>query len=272
MTSPKFVFIGAGHMASSLIGGMVQSGISGTQIGACDHNPEKLAVIQRRDGITTYADTSSAIAAADVVILAVKPQVMQPLCEEISMLTNLEHKLFISIAAGITCRHLQQWLGDYPVVRCMPNLPAQVGLGVSGLFANEHVTATQKELATQAMNAVGEAIWVENEQGINHIIAAAGSAPAYFFMFMDAMVAHCIELGFSEADARRIVIQTSLGSATLAEKQSEIPLKQMCQNVAVKGGTTAAAIEIFADADLYDTVRQAMQAAIRRSQELEDQL
>lgn len=272
MTTQQFVFIGAGHMAASLIGGMVEQGIDAKQIGACDHNPPKLEKLQQHYGIQTYTDSLAAAKSAKVIILAVKPQVMQPLCEQLKAQLDLNDKLFISIAAGINCTRLKEWLGDVPVIRCMPNLPAQVGEGVTGLYAGEDITTEQRELAQQAMSSVGQVVWVQKESEINHIIAIAGSAPAYFFMFMDAMQQYAQELGFSAEQAREMVTHTALGSAKLAQNSADTPLATMCQNVAVKGGTTAEAVRVFAQAKLHDTVKEAMQAAIDRGLELERQL
>lgn len=272
MSTPRIVFIGAGHMASSLIGGMVKQGMDAQFIGACDHNPPKLQALHEQYQIHTYLDSLTALANADVVVLAVKPQVMQTLCEQLKKEGDIQDKLFISLAAGITCAHLKKWLGDVAVIRAMPNLPAKVGLGLTALFANPQANDEHKQIATQALQSVGEVIWVENEQGINHIIAAAGSAPAYFFLFMDAMSQYAQQLGFSAEQARAIVTQTALGSATLAAQEMDTSLGQMCANVAVKGGTTAEAVNVFENAGLRDTVKQAMQAAIDRSKQLEDQL
>ncbi|MFM2485818.1 pyrroline-5-carboxylate reductase [Celerinatantimonas yamalensis] len=272
MATPRIVFIGAGHMAGSLIGGMIKQGMDSAFIGACDHNPPKLEQLQSHYGIQVYSDSLSALNSADVIVLAVKPQVMQALCETLKQDGDVSGKLFISVAAGITCSHLKKWLGDVPIVRCMPNLPAKVGLGVSGLYASVDTNAELRKIAEQTLECVGAVIWVEKEEGINHIIAAAGSAPAYFFLFMDAIQQYAQSLGFSEKDARNIVTQTALGSATLAMSDPGTTLAQMCQNVAVKGGTTAEAVRVFNQADIHTTVKKAMQAAIERSQQLEDQL
>ncbi|MFM2482490.1 pyrroline-5-carboxylate reductase [Celerinatantimonas sp. YJH-8] len=272
MTTQQFVFIGAGHMASSLIGGMVRQGISASTIGACDHNPGKLESLQNQYQIATYADSISAMDAAEVVILAVKPQVMQDLCQTLKKQGNVEGKLFISIAAGIRCEQLQNWLGHVPIIRCMPNLPAKVGEGVTGVYAPEDITASQKQSAERALSSVGQVVWLDNEAAINHIIAIAGSAPAYFFLFMDAMQQYAQELGFSEEQAREMVTHTALGSVKLALNDAQTTLATMCQNVAVKGGTTAEAVQVFEQAGLRETVKQAMQAAIERGQQLERQL
>ncbi|CAG8998525.1 MAG: Pyrroline-5-carboxylate reductase [Candidatus Celerinatantimonas neptuna] len=272
MATSKIVFIGAGHMATSLIFGMINQGIDPKRISACDHNPPKLKKLNQDYAITTFADSVKAIQNADIVVLAVKPQVMQPLCERFHQESDLSHKLFISIAAGISCNRLTQWLGNVPIIRCMPNLPAKIGLGVTGLYADQDITPDQRIEATQIMSAVGKTIWVSKEDAINHIIAIAGSSPAYFFLFMDAMQQYAQELGFSSDDARDIVTQTALGSVTLAIDSAEQTLATMCQNVAVKGGTTAEAIRTFEQAGLRNTVKQAMQAAIERGRQLELQL
>lgn len=272
MTTSHIVFIGAGHMATSLIAGMINQGMDPQQISACDHNPPKLEKLNQDYAIATFADSVEAIQNADIVVLAVKPQVMQPLCERLHQEANLSHKLFISIAAGISCNRLTHWLGRVPIVRCMPNLPAKIGLGVTGLYADQSITTEQCNEATQIMSAVGKTVWVQEEDAINHIIAIAGSSPAYFFLFMDAMQQYAQELGFSSDEAKDIVTQTALGSITLAINSAEQTLATMCQNVAVKGGTTAEAIRIFEQAGLRNTVKQAMQAAIDRGRQLELQL
>ena len=262
-------FIGAGNMASSLIHGLLNKGVAGSQIFAADVDQDKLDALARECGINP-ASPDQLTAQADVVVLAVKPQVMQSVCETLApTLSARETKpLFVSIAAGISLTSLQQWLGGNPaVVRCMPNTPALVGKGATGLFASGEVSDAQRETAEQLLNAVGISVWVGTESDLDTVTAVSGSGPAYFFLFMEAMQEAASELGMDEELAKLLVLQTAAGAAELAS-QSEDTLAELRRKVTSPGGTTEQAILQFESGGLRDLVLKALTAARDKSVDL----
>ena len=265
-------FIGAGNMASSLIGGLVSNRYPGQKIIAHDLDKTKLQHLQDTFSIRTEMDSAAAVAEADIIILAVKPQVMQLVCKSLAQsLENLQHKpLFISIAAGIRETDINRWLGGGNAgVRCMPNTPALVNLGASALFANSAVSQTQKQHAEQILQSAGITVWVEGETQLDAVTAISGSGPAYFFLFIEALQNAAIELGLDTDTAARLARQTALGAATMAMDKDVTILRQQ---VTSKGGTTQQAIASFQQNDLQKLVTQATQAAATRSVELADEL
>ncbi len=267
----RIAFIGGGNMASSLIGGIIANGAAASNITASDPNLEQQQKLQQQFAINVTADNGQAIASSDIVVLAVKPQLMAEVCQAIKDLgLDLGAKLFISIAAGISVKRLKGLLGEQvAIVRTMPNTPALVGRGMTGLYAAADVSSEQATSAEQLMQAVGETCWVEQEDEINHIIAAAGSAPAYFFLFMEAMQQHAEQLGFSPEQARKLVQQSALGSAELVAANPNLELATLRANVTSKGGTTAEAIRVFEEQGVRKIVANAMDAAIARGREME---
>ena len=208
------------------------------------------------------------MAHVDVLVLAVKPQVMRKVCTEIAADVQARRPLCVSIAAGITLTHLQHWLGaDIGIVRCMPNTPALVSKGASGLFANTGVSASQRKLAAELMSSVGLAVWLEQESDIDTVTALSGSGPAYFFLFMEAMQAAAIDMGLSAELARALTYQTAAGAAELAQHSAE-DTAQLRRNVTSPGGTTERAIESFEKGALRELVQRSLQAARLRSTEL----
>ncbi len=265
-------FIGAGNMASSLIGGLVSNQYPGQKIIAHDLDETKLRHLQDTFSIRTEIDSATAQAEADIIILAVKPQVMQLVCKSLAQsLENSHHKpLFISIAAGIRETDINRWLGGgNAVVRCMPNTPALVNLGASALFANSAVNQTQKQHAEQILQSAGITVWVDEETQLDAVTAISGSGPAYFFLFIEALQNAAIELGLDTDTAARLARQTALGAATMAMDKDVTILRQQ---VTSKGGTTQQAIASFQQNDLQKLVTQATQAAATRSVELADEL
>jgi pyrroline-5-carboxylate reductase len=269
MENRKIAFIGAGNMAKAIIAGLVKSGYPATSITATSPEDEPRNALSRDYGIHTHSNNVAAAERADVIILAVKPQIMASVTQELQSI-NFDNKLVISIAAGITCERLNEMLNvELNLVRVMPNTPSLVGLGMSGLFAVSSVSEADRHFAAELMQAVGKVAWVEQESGINNIIAAAGSAPAYFFLFMEAMQQEAIAQGFDEATARLLVQQSALGAATLVEANPDTELSTLRQQVTSKGGTTAEALRTFNEHQLSDIVAKAMQAAVIRAKEME---
>ncbi|PJC85941.1 pyrroline-5-carboxylate reductase [Vibrio sp. HA2012] len=269
MQQKKIAFIGAGNMARSIIAGLVASGYPAELITATDPNQEQRDLLTNLYTINTSADNSAAATQADVVVLAVKPQLMQVVCEGFTEV-DFADKLVISIAAGVSVSRLNALLKtDLKLVRVMPNTPALVSKGMSGLFAAETVSAADKRFAAELMQAVGEICWVNQESGINNVIAAAGSAPAYFFLFMEAMQKEAIAQGFDQNTARLLVQQSALGAAAMVVANPDTELSVLREQVTSKGGTTAEALRTFNEHQLSDIVAKAMQAAVNRAEEME---
>ena len=268
MTQPTLCFIGTGNMASSLIGGLINHQYSPDKIIASDINTDRLELLQQKFNIQTQPDNNLAISQADIIILAVKPQILQQVCRALSASTR--QPLFISIAAGIREIDINRWLGgDKAIVRCMPNTPALVGLGASALFANALVTDVQKSQSSDILQSTGTTVWVEAESQLDAVTAISGSGPAYFFLFIEALQKAGLALGLDETTANQLANQTALGAATMAINGD---VKTLRQQVTSKGGTTEQAIASFEKLGLIDIVEQATQAAKQRSVELADEL
>ncbi|WP_434457645.1 pyrroline-5-carboxylate reductase [Stutzerimonas urumqiensis] len=275
MTDPRISFIGAGNMAASLIGGLLAQGIPAQSLRAADPGEAQRQQIGERFGIATFADNAAAVADADVVLLAVKPQVMKAVCE--SLAPHLaEGTLVISIAAGISCDSLQRWLAQpgrptAAVVRCMPNTPALLRQGVSGLFASAEVSADQRGLAERLLSAVGLALWLDEESLIDAVTAVSGSGPAYFFLMVEAMTAAGVRLGLPQATADQLSRQTALGAARML-CESDVEAAELRRRVTSPNGTTEAAIKAFQAGEFEALVQRALDAAAARSGELAEQL
>ena len=203
----KIAFIGAGNMTSAIITGMVNAGYAPTAIMATNPSPTKLDTLRAKLGIATSQDNAAALAFADIIVLAVKPQMLNEVIAALPAEAR-HHKHYISIAAGVTIARLQEWLGaPCQVVRTMPNTPSSIGMGMTGLYAAPNTDRALRDLAEYALGQVGQTLWVNEEDAINGVIAAAGSAPAYLFYFAECMQAKTEALGFSRDDAKRLVAQ-----------------------------------------------------------------
>lgn len=268
---PSLCFIGAGNMASSIIGGLVKKGYPATQITATDPYQPSLDKLAAQFPVNVCTDNAHAAAAADIVILAVKPQVMEQVCGTIAgVLTH--QPVVISIAAGIDINSLSQWLGERTaIVRCMPNTPALVQTGASGLFANRHTSNTQKSQAHEILEAVGIVQWVDSEAMIDSVTAVSGSGPAYFFLMMEAMIDAGVEQGLSREVATELTLQTALGAAKLAQS-SDVDVAELRRRVTSPNGTTEQAILAFERDDLRAIVANAMKVCTARSIEMADEL
>lgn len=265
--SQSICFIGGGNMATSLIGGLLANGHRADAITACDPSEEQRHRLQQTYAVRTAADGREAVASADAVVLAVKPQIMRVVCEPLAATLRAD-ALVISVAAGVNGNDLDSWLGgDRAVVRCMPNTPALYGVGAAGLYANERVSAAQRELASAIATAVGVAEWVDTEAQIDAVTALSGSGPAYGFLLLESMQAAGESLGLPAETARKLANQTLLGAATMAA-QDPRSAAELREAVTSKGGTTAAALKVFEEAGFDRLVAQAMQAACTRADEL----
>ena len=269
MKNRKIAFIGAGNMARSIIAGLTSSGYNSSDITATNPHQEQRDLLNSLYGVNTTADNFDAASNADVVVLSVKPQIMESVCLGLTGI-DLSDKLIISVAAGISAGRINQYLNaEVNLIRVMPNTPALVNKGMSGLYATHSVSEEDKLFAGQLMQAVGEICWVEQESGINNVIAAAGSAPAYFFLFMEAMQREAIAQGFDEDTARLLVQQSALGAAAMVVANADIDISTLREQVTSKGGTTAEALRSFNENKLTEIVATAMQAAVSRAEEME---
>lgn len=265
-------FIGAGNMSSAIIGGLVAKGYPVDRIWASDLDESKLATMKTDWGIQTSNNSALVAVQVDVVILAVKPQVLKTVCEQLRPAIAVKKPLVISIAAGVESASLNRWLGDsVPIVRCMPNTPALVQLGASGLYASQQVTEEQKKLAESILSSVGVASWVNEEQQIDTVTAVSGSGPAYYFMVMEAMIEAGIAQGLAPDVAKSLTLQTALGAATMA-MQSEFEPAELRRRVTSPNGTTERAIEAFTEGDLKGLFAKAMKDCADRSKTLSKEL
>jgi pyrroline-5-carboxylate reductase len=268
----KIAFIGAGNMAGALIGGLIADGLAPEQLVAADPDADKRSALAAACGIATEADNRAAVASATIVVLAVKPQVLRGVVEDLASALAGTNTLVLSIAAGIRCSSLQGWLGqDLPLVRAMPNTPAMIQTGATALFATPEVSAEQREQAESLLRAVGLTCWVDDEGAIDAVTALSGSGPAYHFLVMEAMEAAAIKLGLPAETARLLNLQTALGAARMA-LESRDPPEVLRQRVTSPGGTTEAALAVFEQGELIGLFEQALAAAHERSITLSDEL
>ena len=271
MNIQKIGFIGGGNMASSLISGLIASGHSPQHLWVSDINPDALKALAENINVNTSTSNDTVINEVDVIVLAVKPQILSNVAKSAAALIQQKKSLVVSIAAGISQQSLSQWLGaDTAIVRCMPNTPALVLTGATALYANARVTVEQRNLAENIMRSVGIALWVKDESELDAVTAVSGSGPAYYFLLMEAMEKAALELGLSEATARLLVQQTALGAAKIALESSESP-EQLRRRVTSPGGTTQRAIETFEQGGFTELVSKALHAARDRSIEMSKQ-
>ncbi|WP_100643060.1 pyrroline-5-carboxylate reductase [Alteromonas facilis] len=272
MQTRNIGFIGAGNMSRSIISGLVESGYSPSAIVASNRSIEKLMALQEEFGINITTDNDAVVAYSDVIVMSVKPQIMATVLADLDPAQVSDDKVFMSIAAGIKLERLAQML---PVakkwVRAMPNTPSAVGEGLTGLIANEAIKEQEKQFCSELMGAVGEVVWVEQEPQIDGVIAAAGSSPAYFFLFLEAMQAEAEKMGFNHQQSRLMVQQAMFGAAKMVVENPEIELSTLRENVTSKGGTTAQALDTFIQGGLKELVSKAMQAAVKRADEMSNE-
>ena len=267
-STPKLAFIGVGNMASAIIGGLIATGYPADSITGTNRSEEKQQLWRDKFGINTTHDNNLAIETADIVVLAVKPQMMESVVRAMSPALQQQKPMLISVAAGPTVESIDLWAGgDMAIVRCMPNTPSMLQCGVAGLYANQKVNPEQKQQAEAILNAVGICRWLKAESGIDSIIAVAGSAPAYYYLFMEAMIESGKKLGFSHEDSTELAVQTALGAVRMA-RETGTDVVELRRQVTSPGGTTAEAIKTFEEGGLRQLIDNAMHAAIKRSQEL----
>ncbi|MBJ7278037.1 pyrroline-5-carboxylate reductase [Marinobacter salarius] len=271
-TSPTISFIGAGNMASAIIGGMLDSGFKAANIWVSAPDDNHLQSIRKQFGVSVTTDNRYCAEQADMVVLAVKPQVMASVCSDIAPVVQNTRPLMVSIAAGLEASTLDEWLGGgLPLVRVMPNTPSLVGKGAAGLYANDEVKEKQKAMVESVFNSIGSALWVDDESLLHAVTALSGSGPAYFFLMLEALEEAATDAGIAGETARALAIQTMAGAAEMAGRSEHDP-GQLKRNVMSPGGTTEQAIQTFEEGGMRDLVKKAYSAAYKRSGEMAKEL
>jgi len=265
LNDATIAFVGAGNMAKSLISGLLAAGCDPAHIRASDPVAEQRDAIAAL-GIAAGSDNAAAIAGADVIVLAVKPQVLGKVVEALALTPA---QLVVSIAAGVPIASLERWTATtQPIVRCMPNTPALVGAGVTALYANPAVSAPDRRRAEAILGAAGRTLWVESEALLDAVTAVSGSGPAYFFYLMEAMIDAGVALGLPPAIAKELTLETAYGAALMARAPQAADPATLRRNVTSPGGTTQRALEILDKADMHSTVVDALTGAATRATEL----
>ncbi len=278
MTTPatlrdtSIAFIGGGNMARSLIGGLLRNGAFAEKIAVAEPNADLRAQLAADFGISVHADNADAAAAADLIVLAVKPQVMKAVCAGLRSVAQENQPLLVSIAAGIRIDQLDAWLGGgNAIVRCMPNTPALTSAGATGLCANARADAAQRALAQHVLEATGITRWIDDESQMDTVTAVSGSGPAYFFLLAEALEDAAVAQGLSRDAARELAAQTCFGAGKML-RESDVAPSELRRRVTSPGGTTQAAIESFQADDFSAIVARAVAAATRRGAELSAQM
>jgi pyrroline-5-carboxylate reductase len=260
--------IGGGNMARALIEGLLRQGLPPGQIRVGEPMPTQCAALEATLGVEAGADNDYAIAGADVVLLAVKPQQLATVAQALHPTLDSVQPVFVSIAAGVRLAQLGAWLPQRPLVRAMPNRAALVGAGVTGLYAPAEVSSAQRALAEQTLSAVGRTVWVRSEAELDVVTAVSGSGPAYFFLLAEHLAAAGVALGLAPETAQLLATETLHGAGQLT--QSGLTLAAERAAVTSKGGTTEAALEALNRSDFKGLIQQAVAAATRRGAELGD--
>jgi pyrroline-5-carboxylate reductase len=262
----KITFMGGGNMANALIGGLLNNGFPSNEIVSIELEEEKRERLQCAFGVRCFAEPNDEALACDVLVLAVKPQQMHAAC--LLLHPFLKQQLVISIAAGLRLKDLSRWLGGHSrLVRVMPNSPALIGAGVTGLFALPGVSEVERLGAERIMHAVGSTLWVGEEAQLDALTAISGSGPAYVFLFVEALQQAAAEIGFSPKQVRQLSTETVLGAAKLISLSDE-PASALRERVTSKGGTTEAALRVMTKREFKEAVIAGVKAAKERGAEL----
>mgnify|MGYP001821078484 CR=1 FL=1 len=268
MKNIKLAFIGGGNMASSLIGGLVADHVDPKQISVSDINDSQRENMAAAYNVSTSADNQTTAAGADVVILAIKPQQIKTVAEELAPTILQNNSLVVSIAAGIRTGDINKWLGgNAAVVRAMPNTPALVQTGATALFSNEHANPDQRDRAESILRAAGRPLWLSDESQMDAVTALSGSGPAYFFRVMEAIEKAGVELGLTRETAHLLTLQTALGAAKMA-LESQQPVANLREQVTSPGGTTEQGLQAMEKHEIDAVFSDVLKAARDRSEEL----
>ena len=266
--SQQIAFIGGGNMASAIIGGLIRQGMKPAQITVVEPFADTAAKLLNDFGITALPSAGPALAQADLVVWAVKPQIFSEAAAPVMVHTR--KALHLSVAAGIRTDSIRRWVGTERVVRCMPNTPALVGQGMTALYPCPSVSAADKALVEQVIGTTGQYLWVTQESQLDAVTALSGSGPAYVFYFLEAMTEAGVGMGLSADQAYQLAVATFSGASSLAAASTESP-EVLRQRVTSKGGTTYAALTAMEAAGIKPAFIQAMQAAEVRARELGDE-
>jgi len=265
---PKIAFIGGGNMAGALIGGLLKAGAAPADLLALEIDAARRALLEKQFGIATCAAPGAPLRAQDVLVLAVKPQQMKEVCADLKPV--IERQVVLSIAAGIRARDIALWLGTQAIVRAMPNTPALIAQGVTGLAALPAVSAEQRSVAERILAAVGSVVWFDDESALDTVTAISASGPAYVFYFIEALIAAGRAEGLTDQQARDLATGLFVGAAHLAAQSPE-PIAVLRERVTSKGGTTAAGLASLAADRVDAAIARAVHAAKVRAQELGDE-
>ncbi len=257
-------------MARSLANGLVKSGWDKHRLILSDPEASQREAVVSVLGLTAYADNNRVAEAADILVFAVKPQMLREATSQVAATVQKKRPLVVSVAAGVRVDDVERWLGgNLPVVRVMPNTPALIGSGASGMYANARVDKTQRDQAEAILRAVGVVVWVEQEPLMDVITALSGSGPAYFFLIMEVLERAAIESGLDRATARLLTLETAYGAAKMALEGAEEP-SQLRRRVTSPGGTTERAVKVLEEEGIYTLFSRAVRAAVTRARELGD--
>ncbi len=267
---PLVGFIGAGNMARSLAGGLLKNGWKKDQLILSDPEPAQRQAIETVLGIKTVADNNEVAARADLLVLAVKPQILADVTKPLASTVQKKKPLVISIAAGVRIEDIDRWLGGgLAIVRAMPNTAALIGSGASGLYANDRVNDGMRNQAESILRAVGVTVWLKDEYLMDVVTALSGSGPAYFFLVMEALEQAAVESGLDPKQARLLTLETAFGAAKMALEGHEEPA-QLRRRVTSPGGTTEQAVKVLEEGGLRRLFKDAMQAASDRARAIAD--
>lgn len=265
-TDLKIGFIGGGNMATALIGGLAGKLTAGANIHVVDPNGDALQRLQQQFGVTTAQGIDAALSQCDVIVLSVKPQQMKDVAAQLK--PHIARQLLLSVAAGIRAADLSRWFNDHQaIIRTMPNTPALIGKGITGMVALQGVSQQQRDAADAIMRAVGATVWLDDEALLDPVTAVSGSGPAYVFYFIEAMQQAAQEMGLTAEQGNQLAIATFVGASQLAAQSAE-PVSLLRERVTSKGGTTYAALSSMETSGVKDAIVRAMKAAAARGKEM----
>ena len=262
----RIAFLGGGNMASALIGGLLKKGVAASSISVVELSPAARERLAARHGVRASTAADAATQKADTLVLAVKPQDLRPAAAALA--GSVRGKLVVSIAAGVRLDALSRWLGGHrKLVRCMPNTPALIGAGISGLYALPEVSQDERKRTETILGAVGEIVWLAEERLLDPVTAVSGSGPAYVFWFIEQLAESAKKMGIPADAASKLALHTVRGAARLAAGSQESPA-ELRKNVTSKGGTTEAALKVFDEEQLAQRFARALEAASRRGADI----
>lgn len=271
MQEQNIAFIGAGNMAHSLIGGLLADGFPAARLRAADPDGARRNELKARWSVQCYDNNAEAVMTADVIVFAVKPQLLSTVAADVRSRVTTGAPLLVSIAAGIRSKDIARWTGGDPaIVRVMPNTPALLGCGASALYANQAASQAQRETAEAILRAVGITVWLSDESLLDVVTAVSGSGPAYFFLLTELIEKQAVRLGLPPEAARMLTLQTALGAARMA-LESEQPVGELRRRVTSPGGTTEAALKVLGEPGFAETLNRALESACQRAAELADE-